>query len=264
MPEGDTVYRAAANLREALEGAVLTGCDIRVPKFATVDLTGETVHSVVSRGKHLLMRVGEITIHSHLKMEGVWQVYRPGERWRRPAHEARIILQTADLSAVGFALGVLELVATAEEEDVVGYLGPDLLGPDWDAGVVLDNMQAQGDRAIGLTLLDQRVLAGLGNVYRSEICFLKGVLPTRPTDEAGDLRGWIDLSRRTIVANKDRPERILTGDARKGRQKWVYGRAGKPCYRCRTPIRDGRLGDPVRPGEAAQDRVYYYCPRCQS
>ncbi|MET0590047.1 MAG: DNA-formamidopyrimidine glycosylase family protein [Naasia sp.] len=264
MPEGDTVFRAAKVLRAALEGSVLTGCDVRVPKFATVDLSGETVHSVESRGKHILMRVGDATIHSHLKMEGVWQVYRDGERWRRPAHEARIVLRTADVQAVGFALGVLEIVPTAEEDDVVGYLGPDILGPDWDAGVALANMREQGDRSIGLTLLDQRVMAGLGNVFRSEICFLKGTLPTRPTDGVGPLEGWIDISRRVLVANRDRPERVFTGDTRKGRQKYVYGRAGKPCYRCGTKILDGRLGDPVASGEANQDRIYYYCPRCQS
>ena len=264
MPEGDTVYRAAKRLREALEGDVLTGCDVRVPRYANVDLTGERVDEVVSRGKHLLMRVGDWTIHSHLKMEGIWQVYEPGERWRHPAFEARIVLKTERVQAVGFALGLLEIVPRAEEADAVGYLGPDLLGPDWSAAEALRRMQEQGDRAIGLTLLDQRVMAGLGNVYRSEICFLKGVLPTRPTDAAGDLRGWIDLSRRTLFANKDRPERVFTGDTRKGRQKWVYGRAGDRCRRCGTPIQEGWLGDPVRLAQESQDRVVYWCPRCQS
>ena len=264
MPEGDTVYRAAATLRTALVGKTVRRSDIRVPTFAEVDLAGRRIDEVLSRGKHLLMRVGDITVHSHLKMEGVWQVYRLGERWRRPAHEARIILETAENQAVGFALGVLELVPREDEDSVVGHLGPDLLGPDWDANEALRRVSEQGSRAIGLTLLDQRVMAGLGNVYRSEICFLKGVLPTRPTDEAGDLAAWIDLSRRTIVANRDRRERVFTGDTRPGRQKWVYGRAGKPCRRCGTPIREGRLADPVRPGQALQDRVVYWCPRCQS
>lgn len=264
MPEGDTVYRAASRLRSALEGAVLTKSDIRVPQFAEVDLSGRRVDEVLSLGKHLLMRVGDVTIHSHLKMEGVWQVSARGERWRRPAHEARIVLETADLQAVGFALGVLELVPRESESEVIGHLGPDLLGPTWNAGEALLRMTAQGDRAIGLTLLDQRVMAGLGNVYRSELCFLRGVLPTRPTSEAGDLRAWIDLSRRTLFANRDRPERVFTGDTRPGRQKWVYGRAGKPCRRCGTPIREGRLDDPRAPGEPSQDRVVYWCPRCQS
>jgi endonuclease-8 len=264
MPEGDTVYRAAKVLRAALEGKVLTKSDIRVPAFAEVDLSGRRVDEVASLGKHLLMRVGDITIHSHLKMEGVWQVYKRGERWRRPAHEARIVLETDDGQAVGFALGILELFPRAQEDEAIGYLGPDLLGPTWDATEAHRRMDAQGDRPIGLTLLDQRVMAGLGNVYRSELCFLRGVLPTRPTSAAGDPKIWIDLSRRTMFANKDRPERVFTGDTRPGKQKWVYGRVGKPCRRCGTPIREGRLDDERAAGEPTQDRVIYWCPRCQS
>lgn len=264
MPEGDTVYRAAKRLRSALEGKVITKSDIRVPAFAEVDLAGRRVDEVASLGKHLLMRVGDITIHSHLKMEGVWQVYSRGERWRRPAHEARIILETEDVQAVGFALGILELFPREQEDQAIGYLGPDLLGPTWDAAEARRRFEAQGGRAIGLTLLDQRVMAGLGNVYRSELCFLRGVLPTRPTSDAGDPGVWIDLSRRTMFANRDRPERVFTGDTRPGRQKWVYGRAGKPCRRCGTPIREGRLDDERAPGEPTQDRVVYWCPRCQS
>ncbi|WP_210507603.1 Fpg/Nei family DNA glycosylase [Naasia sp. SYSU D00057] len=264
MPEGDTVYQAARRLDAALRGKVLTGCDVRVPRFATVDLTGQTVHEVVSRGKHLLMRVGESTIHSHLKMEGVWQVYPTGGRWRRPAHEARIVLDTADVQAVGFALGVLEILPTADEDDAVGYLGPDLLGPDWDAAEAERRLRAEGSRPIGIAILDQRVMAGLGNVYRSEICFLRGVLPTRPVDATPDLPAWIDLSRRVIVANRDRPERIFTGNTRRGQGTWVYGRAGKPCRRCGTPIRMEWLGDPVVEGRGSTDRQAFWCPRCQN
>ncbi|MCY7326707.1 MAG: Fpg/Nei family DNA glycosylase, partial [Microbacteriaceae bacterium] len=133
MPEGDTVYRTAKNLRAAIEGAQLTRCDIRVPKFATVDLTGQRIDEVASRGKHLLMRIGEYTIHTHLKMEGSWHLYRHGTKWQRPAHSARIVLETTDWVAVGYSLGIVEVVPRAEEQTVVGHLGPDLLGPDWDA-----------------------------------------------------------------------------------------------------------------------------------
>ena len=264
MPEGDTVYRAAKNLHTALAGQVLTRCDVRVPKYATVDLTGERIESSGSRGKHLLLRTEQALIHSHLKMEGSWHLYRHGSRWRRPAFEARIVLETAEWQAVGFSLGTLEVLRRDEEEDVVGYLGPDLLGPDWDAAEALHNIERDPERAIGLALLDQRNLAGVGNVYRNELCFLRGVLPTRPVAEVPDLPRMIDLAKRTLDANKNRVERTLTGDTRPGKQDWVYGRAGKPCRRCGTRILGGTLGDPVQPGRGAQDRETYWCPRCQT
>ena len=264
MPEGDTVYRAARNLHTALAGALLTSCDVRVPKFATVDLTGETVHSVGSRGKHLLLRTDTAVVHSHLKMEGAWHLYRPGSRWRRPAFEARIVLGTVGWQAVGFALGKLEILPRDREDDVVGYLGPDLLGPDWDAAEAERRILADPDRSIGLALLDQRNLAGIGNVYRCELCFLRGVLPTRPVRDVADLPRMIALAKRVLEANKNRVERTLTGDTRDGRQDWVYGRAGRPCRRCGTTIQTADLGDPVRPGMGSTDRVTYWCPRCQT
>lgn len=264
MPEGDTVYRAAHHLHAALAGQVLTACDVRVPRYATVDLTGQTVESVASRGKHLLLRTGEALVHSHLKMEGAWHLYRPQGRWRRPAFEARIVLGTQPWQAVGFALGTLEILPRSAEEDVVGYLGPDVLGPDWDAEEAERRILADPDRAIGLALLDQRNLAGVGNVYRNELCFLRGVLPTRPVSEVPDLPVMIGLAKRVLEANKNRMERTLTGDTRRGRQDWVYGRTGKPCRRCGTTIEDGTLGDPVQPGRGATDRETYWCPRCQA
>ena len=264
MPEGDTVYRAARNLDQALAGQVLTGCDVRVPKYATVDLTGQRVRSVGSRGKHLLLRTDEALVHSHLKMEGAWHLYRPGGRWQRPAFEARIVLATEPWQAVGFALGKLEVLPASAEEDVVGHLGPDQHGDDWDADEALRRLAVDPERPIGLALLDQRNLAGIGNVYRAELCFLRGVLPTRPVAEVPDLARLVALAKRTLEANKNRVERTLTGDVRRGRQDWVYGRAGKPCRRCGTPIQEGALGDPVRPGQGAMDRETYWCPRCQS
>ncbi len=258
MPEGDTVYRTAKNLSAALAGRELTRCDIRVPKFATVDLTGDTVHEVASRGKHLLMRIGEYTIHSHLKMEGSWHLYRPGSPWRRPGHSARAILATSEWVAVGFSLGVVEVVPTVEEESVVGYLGPDILGADWDAAEALRRVTSDPARPIGLALLDQRAIAGLGNVYRNELCFLRGVLPTTPVGEVQDPERMISLAHRLIHANKDRVERTTTGRLR-GNTDWVYGRAGRPCLRCGTTVQEGRLGV-----DALQERETFWCPRCQS
>src|SRR3954464_12470469 len=129
MPEGDTVFHTAANLRDALVGKTLTRCDIRVPRYATVDLSSHTVDEVISRGKHLFIRVGPASIHSHLKMEGSWRV---GNRPARVDHRARIILEAGDTSAVGINLGVLEILDRDRDGRAVAHLGPDLLGPDWD------------------------------------------------------------------------------------------------------------------------------------
>ena len=258
MPEGDNVHYAARSLNDALAGQVLTECDVRVPAYATVDLSGQAVDEVVARGKHLLMRVGEVTVHSHLKMEGAWHLYRPGEKWRRPAWQARIILRTAERVAVGFELGVLEVIPRTEEDAVVGHLGPDLLGPDWDAAEALNRMLADPERPIGLALLDQRVMAGLGNVYRAEVCFLRGVLPTRPAGEVNNPEKMVDLAHRLISANRDRTTRTTTGRLR-GDTYWVYGRGGKPCLRCGTIVLRGELGE-----SQLAIRSTYYCPVCQT
>ncbi|MEJ3404943.1 DNA-formamidopyrimidine glycosylase family protein [Rathayibacter sp. YIM 133350] len=259
MPEGDTVYQAANRLRAALAGEVLTRTDIRVPRYATLDLAGETVDSVASRGKHLLIRVGEFTLHSHLKMEGAWRVFAPGERWNRPAFQARAVLTTADAVAVGFELGLFEVLARSAEEDAVGYLGPDLLGTDWDAAEAERRIRNGPEVPIDVALLDQRNLAGLGNVYANELCFLRGVRPQRPVAEVPDLPKVIDLGHRLITANRDRIARVTTGVDRRGQRLWVYGRGGEPCRRCGTRIEQGELGR-----VEGQERVTYWCPRCQT
>jgi len=258
MPEGDTVWLTADNLNKAIGGQVLTGCDVRVPAFATVDLTGETVYDVQSRGKHLLHHVGDLTIHTHLKMEGSWHLYRHGTPWRRPAHQARIILSTADWVTVGFSLGIVEIVPTTDEDDVVGYLGPDLLG-DFDATVALARLTADPAVPVFVALLDQRNLAGIGNVYANELCFLRGMLPTRAVGEDPDVAATVALGLRLLTANRGRVDRSTTGDLRSGRNAWVYGRAGKPCLRCGTRIRRGKLG-----ATALTERDTFWCPRCQT
>lgn len=258
MPEGDTVYRTARNLDEVLAGAVLLKSDFRVPKYATLDLSGAVIEGVASRGKHLLIRVGEHSIHSHLKMEGSWHRYRHGTKWRRPAYQARAVLETADWVAVGFDLGMLDVVARDDEESVVGYLGPDVLGADWDPALAVANIEREPDREIGLALLDQRNLAGLGNIYRTEVLFLRGVLPTRLVRDVPDLPRMVELAHRLMDTNKDRVERSTTGNLR-GSTDWVYGRDGRPCLRCGTTIVRGELGD-----NALQLRDTYFCPRCQT
>ncbi|MFF8097020.1 Fpg/Nei family DNA glycosylase [Streptomyces sp. NPDC016675] len=260
MPEGDTVWQAARRLHEALAGEVLVHSDFRVPRYATADLTGRTVLDVTARGKHLLTRIeGGLTVHSHLRMDGSWKVFAAGQRWSGgPAHQIRVILGTADRTAVGYRLPVLELLRTADEERAVGHLGPDLLGPDWDPEQALANLQADPARALGEALLDQRNLAGIGNVYKCELCFLLGVTPWLPV---GDLPPGLAvkvpiLAKKLLEANRDRPVRRTTG--LRGQDLFVYSRAPRPCLRCGTSI---RLADQ---GDGSRERPTYWCPTCQA
>jgi len=258
VPEGDTVFLAATRLRAALEGQVLTKTDFRVPSYATLDLSGRAVHEVVPRGKHLLFRVeGGTTIHSHFKMDGAWHVYPRGRSWRGRDFEVRAVLENAAWAVVGYRLGIIEVLATKDERRVVGHLGPDVLGPDWDADEVRRRMLAAGDRAIGEVLLDQGVIAGPGNIYKSEICFLSGVDPRTPVREVPDLERVIDLTKRLMEANRFVGTQVTTGDMRPGRGQWVYGRAGKRCRRCGSAIRREE-----QEGHGGR-RVTFWCPQCQ-
>ena len=274
MPEGDTVWRTAQHLDQALTGSVLQRSDFRVPALATVDLAGAAVQGTVSRGKHLLTRFSDpaVTLHTHLKMEGSWHLYRPGTRWRRPAHQARVVLVTETWTAVGFALGTVELVETATESDVLPDLGPDLLGPDWDEDEALRRLSASPDRPVGEALLDQRNLAGIGNLYKSELCFLVGANPWAPV-AAVDLPRLVRRAKAVLEANKHRVEQTTTGDLRRGRQTWVYRRERQPCRRCGTPVRvamaDPDLASPSAASPSAtskgpvSERATYWCPTCQ-
>lgn len=258
MPEGDTVWRTAQHLDEVLRGRELIGFDLRVPQHATADLTGEVVDEVVSRGKHLLTRIGGHTLHTHLKMEGAWHVYRTGRPWRRPAHQARAVLRTVDHQAIGFSLGVVNLVEREAEDTVVGHLGPDLLGPDWDPEEALRRLTREPDRPVFVALLDQRNLAGLGNEYVNELLFTAGLAPERPIGSVPDLARLVARGRQMLDVNKRRVERSFTGSTRPGEERWVYSRDRRPCRRCGTRIERGRLGDdPVR------QRDTYRCPHCQ-
>ncbi len=257
MPEGDTVWRTAAHLHAALAGNTLTRTDFRVPDFATADLSGQRVDEVVARGKHILMRVGGHTIHTHLKMEGAWHVYSSGQRWRRPAFEARLVLETAAAQAVGFSLGVVALLDRDDEASVVGHLGPDVLGPDWDLEETVSRIASQPGTPIFSALHDQRNVAGFGNVYVNEICFVGGLLPLRPVGDVADLRRLVGRGRQMMVSNRDRVERTMTGNTRKGQMHWVFSRDGRPCRRCGTAI----LNDQI--GVALRRRNAFWCPHCQ-
>jgi endonuclease-8 len=258
VPEGDTVHHAAGRLHAALAGERLLATDFRVPRFATVDLAGQAVREVLARGKHLLLRTdGDLTVHSHFAMDGAWHLYRPGERWRGPQFQVRAVLRTRPWVAVGFRLAVCEVLPTRREGDVVGHLGPDVLGPDWDPGEAARRLRAEPQRPIGAALLDQRAIAGPGNVYKCELLFLRGVDPWTPVGRVPDVDGMVALLKRLMEANRSRPGHVTTGDLSRGRAHWVYGRAGEPCRRCGTPIR--RAGPPG--GDA--ERVTFWCPSCQ-
>lgn len=259
MPEGDTVWRTARHLDRALRGRELTATDFRVPALATVNLTGEVVRETVSRGKHLLTRIGDDhTLHTHLKMEGSWHLYRPTTPWRRPAHEARVVLTTDEWVGVGFGLGIVALLPRSAEDDAVGHLGPDLLGPDWDEDEAIRRLRGELDVPIADALLDQTKLAGIGNLYRSELCFLAGVLPTRGVGDVPDLARLVRRAKSMLEANKERVEQSTTGDLRRGRQTWVYRRERETCRRCGARIQV------TMQGPEGKQRAVYWCPSCQT
>jgi endonuclease VIII len=257
MPEGDVVWRTARQLDEALTGRPLRRSDFRVPRFATTDLTGRAVTGTVSRGKHLLTRVdGGLTIHTHLRMDGSWRI-RPASDYMPRDHRIRLVLANDVRQALGYLLGVVEVLPTGKEERAVGHLGPDLLGPGWDPAEAVRRLRAGPDRAIGEALLDQRNLAGLGTLYRAETLFLRGVSPWQPVAGVDALPVLVDLAQRLLDANKERVGQVTTGNRARGQETWVYGRAGRPCRRCGTPVRRASQG------AAPEERLIFWCPRCQ-
>jgi endonuclease VIII len=259
VPEGDTVFRAARSLDRALSGKPLIESQFRVPQHATADLSGQVVVATLPRGKHLLTRTDAgLTLHTHLKMEGSWHLYRPGSRWRGgPAHEIRLVLKVEDWSAVGYRLGIVELLPTDDEHLAVGHLGPDVLGPDWDLEEAVRRISSRPERCIADALLDQTNIAGIGNIYKNETLFLRGVHPWTPVAEVTDLPGVVLLAQKLLRVNAEHWSQTTTGDTTGGRTAWVFSRGGQPCRRCGERIRSGELG---RPGE---ERFTYWCPNCQ-
>ena len=259
MPEGDTVWLTARRLDQALGGSVLTVADLRVPQLATAELVGAAVTGVLARGKHILTRLDTgWTLHSHLRMDGSWYLSRAGSRPRRhPEHMIRAQLGNATWLATGYRVHDLRLVPTAAEAELVGHLGPDLLGPDWDPGVAVQRLLRAPDVAIGEALLDQRNLAGIGNLYKCESLFLERVHPWTRAADIPDPARLVATAQRLLRANRDHPEQSTTGRRGRGEEHWVYGRRGEACLRCRTPIRYAMQG------QGPYARSTYWCPRCQ-
>jgi endonuclease VIII len=272
VPEGDTVFLAGRRLDDALAGKELRRGELRHPRLVDHDLAGRTVLGVVSVGKHLFTRFDDATsLHSHFRMDGSWHLYRPGRPWRGADHQVRAILATDDRVAVGFRLHDLELLPTDHEDDLVGHLGPDLLGPGWEAdpegsaAEVERRLRAAPDRELGAALLDQRVAAGVGNLYKAEVCFLLGVSPWTRVGDLTDrqIEGAIAWSRKLLLRNAWRPEQSTTGDLGEGAQHWVFERTGRGCRRCRDVVRSAGQDDDLPGSKDREDRIAYFCPTCQ-
>ena len=257
MPEGDAVWRTAHRLDATLSGRALTLSDFRVPRFATASLVGQRVIEVAPRGKHLLARTDAgLTLHTHMQMDGRWTTGPVGHSRRAgPWHEIRIRLANDLNEAVGYRLPVVELVRTTDEERIVGHLGPDLLGPDWDLDRAVNNIQSAPNRSVGEALLDQRNLAGIGTIYRAEACYVAGISPWSTVRDINNLRRLVEIAQRQLAAGARDPRGGTRGDTR-GRY-WVYGRAGLPCRRCGTRIASAELGP------TGSERIVAWCPRCQ-
>ena len=261
MPEGDTVHRTADRLDSALRDAALERAELRWPSVPQVDLAGSRTLEDVARGKHLLHRFDTgTTLHTHLRMEGQWRVEHPGPATERALrrHDLRAALLTEQWSALGLRLGMLDLVPTAREAELVGHLGPDVLGPDWDATVAAARVTAS-EGLIGDTLLDQRVLSGIGTFWASEILFIERVLPWTPAR---------DLDRERVLAMLERLHRLMaaargsgwqatTGIQRSGEEAYVHARSGRPCRRCGDTVRVANTG------AAPRQRTLFSCPTCQ-
>jgi endonuclease-8 len=261
VPEGDTLWRTARRLHAALVGEPLVLAELRWPGVADLDLVGARTAEVLSRGKHLLHRLDSgMTVHSHLRMEGQWRVARAGvdtASFLRRA-DLRAALGTADWTAVGLRLGVLDVVPTNQEADLVGHLGPDVLGPDWDPARAATAVSAH-PATVGEALLDQRTLAGVGTFWASEALFLEGILPWTPAAQlsAGRVAALVGRVQRLMDAGRRYPVMSSTGIHRRGQESYVHARSGRPCRRCGNPVRVAAIGYPPT------QRVLFSCPTCQ-
>ena len=247
MPEGDTIFRTAATLRRWLVDREITSARTTAPVPVEI-LVGDRVAAVDANGKHLLMRfASDRVLHTHMRMTGAWHVYTTGARWQRPASQARLVLEAGTRIAVCFNAPVIELLAPGgvRVHPALVALGPDVLAEPLDLlGIGQRAAQRPPETEIGDLLLDQRVVCGIGNIYRCEALFVRGVHPRRPAADV-DLAAVVGAAAGLMRANLGTPTAA----------HWVYQRAGRPCRRCGTRIASGRVGE--------QARTAYWCPRCQ-
>lgn len=274
MPEGDTIFRSARALNLALASKKITRFETGYAHLARVDdnqtVVGRTVERVEARGKWLLMFLsGDLILLTHMLMNGSWHIYRTGERWRRRRQDMRIVIETAEWVAVAFTVPVAEFHSAASllrKKNVTG-LGPDLLRQDFDAEAAIERIAGHASEEIGVVLLDQRVMAGIGNVFKSEICFACSVHPFRKvsTLQRRELEDLVHTARKYLQANvADGAEagivtytgmRRTTGSSDRSARLWVYGRMGAPCRRCGAALHMRKQGE--------QARTTFWCPSCQ-
>ena len=266
MPEGDTIHRAARTLHAALAGRVITRFETVFPQLARVDhdapLAGRTVERVSAAGKNLLMHFsGDLHLRTHMRMNGSWHVYRPGERWRMRRSDMRIVLETSEWVAVAFNVPVAELhdSRSLERQEDLLRIGPDFIGEEFDFDEALRRIRARPDEEIADVLLNQRVVSGIGNEYKSELLFMTRISPFRRVGEVTDeqLMDILRVARKVMVANVNKRSgaRITTFSLNPNEKQYVYGRGGQPCRRCGTPVQYAKQGQNAR--------GTYWCSRCQ-
>ena len=278
MPEGDTIYRAARAMQRALGGKVVTGFETGLAKIARVNddtpLVGRTVEKVESRGKWCLVYIsGDLILVTHMLMSGSWHLYRAGEKWWMGKDRMRVVIRTAEWEAVAFNVPVVEFhtTRTLERNSQVPKLGPDILSDEFTVEGGVARLQAYGaehpDAETAVVLLNQRVLAGLGNVYKSEVAFAAGVNPFRTmrTLTGREMEVMVEVSQRYMKANvldgsgdgivTYSGNRRTTRSANREDRLWVYGRQGQECRRCGATVMMRKQGE--------QARSTYWCPGCQ-
>jgi len=271
MPEGDTIFRTARTLHRALAGRSVTRFESAYPHVTRVDhdhpLAGRIVESVTSRGKHVLMAFsGDLILHTHMRMNGSWHIYRLGERWQRPRDHMRVLVATADYVAVGFDVPVAELLTARElaRHSDFQRIGPDLAESSFDRDEAARRIRARGADPIHEVLLDQKVMSGIGNVLKSEVLFVSRVNPFDAANALDDdaLKRVIDAALKLMKLNTADSRssavsgRRTTGSLDPSKKLWVYGRGGQPCRRCGETIQGKKTGSDAR--------LTYWCPRCQS
>jgi endonuclease VIII len=271
MPEGDTIFRSARTLSRALAGKTVTYFHSELARLAVqaedAELVGQQVVEVTAHGKHLIMRFSTgVCLRSHMRMSGSWHIYRTGERWQRPRADMRIVLETADFQAVAFVVHEAELIAPRELDTKLAALGPDILAEHFDPQLTAARILAAGERPMCDVLLDQRVLAGIGNVFKSELLFLARVHPARHASTIEPATAQLICERAAELLRVNtrgatdgivtyHGMRRTTGRSDPGDRLWVYSRGGRPCRECGTSIVMQRMGQHAR--------STYHCPRCQ-
>lgn len=267
MPEGDTIHRAARTLQTALAGRAVKRFETVFPALARVDadqpLAGRTIERVYASGKNLMIEFsGGLHLRTHMRMHGSWHLYRPGERWQKPRDHMRIVVETDEWVAVGFSVPVAEFhdARSLERQEDLRRIGPDLLAEDFDSAEAKRRIRERAGGEIAEVLLNQRVVAGIGNEYKSEVLFVSGVHPFKHVEELSDtqLDTILRYARKLMRANVERRlmGRRTTGSMDPAKRLFVYARAGEPCRRCGTAIESARQGPHAR--------GTWWCPRCQA